>query len=49
MKCPCCDGECEFIEDKIDEVHYFIRNCYYCNGTGKVSLWKLIKWVLYIF
>lgn len=45
MKCPCCDGECEFIEDKIEE-HYILRDCYYCNGTGKVSLWK---WILYIF
>ena len=48
MKCPKCEGkgwyldtrECDNIED------YTTKDCDYCNGTGRVTLFRWLKWII---
>ena len=46
MKCPICNGEGQFFEDRI-ECDVIYTPCGYCQNTGRISLWLLLKYMYF--
>jgi len=43
--CPCCSGEGSWTDIISWEIGGPTERCGFCDGYGRVGLWKLARWV----